>query len=188
MTNSSDERRKELKRSWISAFLQSLEERVERYLAVEKQLIIAHHHFARASSECIDLYRDGYFTSCIMLTQAVAEGIVKLVAERNDIQQKERERRENFVRRLNENNLVSSDFANAFVCISKSFRNDFHHMNPKVATIDVASLAEKNIMHLAVLEREIFGFDYGPDGTIVLKQPKYWDIDSSSIRSYVRFD
>ena len=33
------------------------------------------HHFAKASSECNDLYRDGHLISAVMVSQAVAEGI-----------------------------------------------------------------------------------------------------------------
>jgi hypothetical protein len=42
---------------------------------VAHQGIVPNHHFAAASSECIDLYRDGYALSAVMVSQAVAEGI-----------------------------------------------------------------------------------------------------------------
>ena len=35
--------------------------------------IIPDHHFAKASTECIGLYRDGYLLSAVMVSQAVAE-------------------------------------------------------------------------------------------------------------------
>ena len=62
------------------------EARVERYLEVDRQRIIGNHHFAHASTECIHLYRDGHFIATVMTTQAVNEGIIKFVAERNNIQ------------------------------------------------------------------------------------------------------
>ena len=46
-------------------------------LKIDRQRIIGDHHFARASTECIDLYRDGHFISTVMTTQAVNEGILK---------------------------------------------------------------------------------------------------------------
>ena len=62
------------------------EVRVDRYLEVDRQRIIGSYHFAQASTECIDLYRDGHFIATVMTTQAVNEGIIKFVAERNNIQ------------------------------------------------------------------------------------------------------
>ena len=40
---------------------QTREMRVDRLLEIDKQGIIGDHHFARASSECIDLYSNGHF-------------------------------------------------------------------------------------------------------------------------------
>ena len=37
------------------------EERVDRYLEIDRQKIISEYHFARASTECIHLYRYGPF-------------------------------------------------------------------------------------------------------------------------------
>ena len=64
---------------------QTREARVDRLLEIDKQGIIGNQHFARASAECIDLYRDGHFISTVMVTQAVNEGILKFVADRNQI-------------------------------------------------------------------------------------------------------
>ncbi len=38
-----------------------IKEKIDRYLEIEHQGIIGGHYFAQASSECIHLYRDGYF-------------------------------------------------------------------------------------------------------------------------------
>ena len=61
------------------------EDRVNPYLEIDRQWIIGDHYFARASKECIHLYRDGHFIATVMTTQAVNEGILKFVAERNNI-------------------------------------------------------------------------------------------------------
>ena len=53
-------RSEDLKRRMRAAFEQTIEIRVERYLEVAHQGVIPNHHFAEASSECINLYRDGY--------------------------------------------------------------------------------------------------------------------------------
>jgi len=52
-----------------------IEEKIDRYLEVEHQGIIGGHYFARASSECIYLYRDGYFIGAVMMSHAINEGI-----------------------------------------------------------------------------------------------------------------
>lgn len=72
----------------------SREQRVRRYLEVKRQGIIPNHYFAPASTECIELYRDGHFIATVMATQAVNEGILKLVAERNRLPYKERDFRD----------------------------------------------------------------------------------------------
>src|SRR5687767_15915510 len=72
-------RREDLQRGMREVFDQTLKERVERYLEVAHQGIIPNHHFAAASSECIDLYRDGYSLSAVMVSQAVTEGIWRFV-------------------------------------------------------------------------------------------------------------
>jgi hypothetical protein len=81
-----DFRREDLKRGMRQALDQTLDDRVERYLEVAHQGIVPNHHFAAASSECIDLYRDGYALSAVMVSQAVAEGIWRVVLERNEVQ------------------------------------------------------------------------------------------------------
>jgi hypothetical protein len=54
-------------------------------LEIDHQEIIGNHHFAGASSECAKLYCDGYLISAVMVSQAVNEGIVRFIAERNNI-------------------------------------------------------------------------------------------------------
>ncbi|MDO9556693.1 MAG: hypothetical protein Q7J82_03840 [Coriobacteriia bacterium] len=45
----------------------TIEMRIDRYLEVGHQGIVPGHHFASASSECINLYRDGYLLSVVMV-------------------------------------------------------------------------------------------------------------------------
>ncbi len=71
-------------RESIEAHYQSLiDEKIDRYLEIEHQGIIGGHYFASASSECIYLYRDGYFIGAVMMSHAINEGIIKFVDERN---------------------------------------------------------------------------------------------------------
>lgn len=182
-----DARRDQLKAIFVAVFEQTLEERIDRYLEVNHQWITGNHHFASASSEAIDLYRDGYFTSCIMVTQAVSEGIIKFVADRNGIKQTHKEEKLAFAVRMLEAGIVSKDLVEAFGRIQRSFRNDFHHMNPPVAEVDVGALAKRNILDLATIEREIFECRRGTGGTVMPSRLLYWDInEDGSVPAYLR--
>jgi hypothetical protein len=182
-----DQQRDVLKRSIQSELESTIEARIDRYLSVNHQWFIANHHFAHASRECLLLFRDGYFTSCIMVAQALSDGILKFVAERNNLQQAEKERKQAFAKRMQESGIVSEAFTKALDQIQGSYRNDFHHMNPPVATVNLEELARRNIMDLAVIEREIFECSVGPDGKFVLKNPQYWDLQpDGSVPAYVR--
>jgi hypothetical protein len=182
-----DPRRDQLNQFLRSSLDQTIEDRIDRYLSVGCQWITADHHFAHASSECVCLFRDGYFTSCIMVAQAVSDGILKLVGERNDRQQAAKESKQAFAMRMQQEAIISQSFVESLSRIQGSFRNDFHHMNPPVASVDLASVAKQNIVDLATIEREIFECSIGPGGTLLPKNMKYWDLQSdNSVRVYVR--
>ena len=165
-------KRRRLQDDLRSSLEQSIDQRVDRYLEINHQWIIGNHYFAAASAECIELYRDGYFISTVMVSQAVNEGIFRFVAERNSI---DRESHEQFIKELMNGNIISEDCAKASKRILGSFRNDVHHMNPKVATIPFETLAKRNLQDLSVIEKEIFGVDVN-NGKLIPHQPKYWDI------------
>lgn len=153
---------------------QSLDARVNRYLEIDHAGIIGNHYFAAASSECINLYRDGHFIATVMATQAVNEGILKFLKERNGLCC---HKHEDLMRSLRQKDIITQTCADASEQIWASFRNDVHHMNPKVSTIPFPTLAKKNLQSLAVVEGEVFGVDI-VDGKLHPKQPKYWDIQS----------
>lgn len=165
---------------------QTREARVDRYLEIDQQRIIGDHHFARASTECIDLYRDGHFISTVMTTQSVNEGILKFVADRNGINY-ENITREDLLATLLSNGIFSKGCFEASKQIVKSFRNDVHHMNRKVATIDFPKLAKRNIHNLSVVEREVFEVSISNNGELIPKHPKYWDINpDGTVPIYLR--
>lgn len=165
-------RRAQLKDDLRQACEQTLDERVDRYLEIDHQGIIGNHYFAAASSECINLYRDGHFIATVMASQAVNEGILKFIAERSNIQARNHEE---LMEMLVTVGLISSDCADASERIWRSFRNDVHHMNPKVASIPFKQLAKQNLQALAAVEREIFAVNI-EQGKLLPKQPKYWDV------------
>jgi hypothetical protein len=82
--------------------------------------------------------------------------------------------------------VVTLECANASEIIWGSYRNDIHHMNPGVATIQFQPLAKKNIQALAVIEREVFGGRFGTDGAFVADQPKYWDTQDGKVHVFLR--
>lgn len=153
---------------------QTREDRADRYLEVNQQGFIPNYYFADASAECLFLYRDGHFIATVMTTQAVNEGIIKFVAERNNIKHDNMNHSE-LLKTLKDKSIISQDCFEASDQIRGSFRNDVHHMNAPVAKINFPELAKKNIHNLAVIEREIWAAYHGDEGLVPL-QPKYWDI------------
>lgn len=174
-------RRIQLQESIESQCKGSIEEKISRYLEIEHQGIIGGHYFANASSECIYLYRDGYFIAAVMMSHAINEGIMKFIAERNSIDRHKKDGStktiEELIGELKDKNIISEKCAAASAKIWKSFRPDIHHMNPTVAKIPFQKFAQQNLKHLSAIEREIFGHDI-KDGAIVPHQPKYWDINA----------
>jgi len=158
-------------------------------MTVFHQGIIPGHHFAEASAQCLNLYVDGYFLSTVMVTQAVVEGIRKFILERNDIRVHKNMKGPAQVRVLVNKGLISKECARAFTRIYRSFRNDVHHMNPKVAEMSFPELAKRNIEDLAFIEREIFAFEVD-DGRIRPLSPQCWEPPDNDgrIQVYLRLE
>jgi hypothetical protein len=157
-------RREELGREMRPILEHTLDERVQRYVEVAHQGIIPNHHFAAASSECIDLYRDGYSLSAVMVSQAVTEGIWRFVLERNSS-------RLTAIVRLRRRSSSNEGFCQRNV----PRRNDGHHTNPSVSRVPLRELAKRNLLDLATIEREIFAIRFD-NGKLVPMQPRYWDL------------
>jgi predicted nucleic acid-binding Zn-ribbon protein len=179
-----------------SEFNGTIDQRVERYLEIDHQNIIGNHHFASASSECINIYSDGRFISAVMVSQAVNEGIVRFIAERNNISlhldsdKSKTKSVSEIIDELEQKNIITHTCAEASRNIYGSFRNDVHHMNPKVAEIETyfRGLAKCNLQNLAKIEKEIFGVNIASDGSFILQQPKYWDCNKDGkVAAFLRF-
>lgn len=182
MNDSERIRRFQIKNEIESQCIGSIEEKIDRYLEIEHQGIIGGHYFAPPSSECIYLYRDGYFIGTVMMSHAINEGIIKFIAERNDIKRQKTDGAKKTIKELIDElqgtGLISPNCANASKTIWQSYRNDLHHMNPNVVKIPFQKLAQRNIKHLSTIEKEIFGY-HTKNGAMVLHQPKYWDTNSN---------
>ena len=168
-----DERKERVSHDIRQEFEQSIDQRVQRFLEIAHQGVIASEHFGPASAECIRVYRDGHFISSVMVSQSVAEALWRFVLERNDLQFEGD--RQKMAPVLAQRRILSQQAADAFIRIWRSFRCDVHHLNPKVAAIPFRELAKRNMTDLAAIERELF--EVTPDnGTLIVKQPKYWDL------------
>ena len=104
-----------------------------------------------------------------MVSQSVTEGIWRFVLERNQIQLKELKGGERKINRpaigaiLVKRKIISTECAAAFVRIWRSFRNDVHHMNPKVSTVNFPEVAKQNMDDLAAIERELLAVTFSAD-------------------------
>jgi len=166
--------------------------RVGRYLEIGKKGMIPGGPFSGASSECIELYRDGHFIATVMQTQAVSEGILKRVADvvepdkphkKADTLLKEEVRG----KRSPLFKVLSPECLEAARAIRKN-RHAVHHMNQGVASVDFQKQAAENIKNLALIEHEVFAFSWGEDGKLIPKHPQYWGIgEEGTVEVYLRF-
>lgn len=192
MSNYDKSKRKIVKQFIEAQCRNSIEEKIDRYLEIEHQAIIGGHYFSAASTECIYLYRDGYFIGAVMMSHAINEGIIKFIAKRNNINRHnnngDTKTIQGLINELREKGIISVDCAKASLEIWKSFRADIHHMNPKVLEIEFSKIAQKNLKSLSTIENEIFGFDIRK-GAIYPHQPIYWDIEEDgTVSAFLRLE
>jgi uncharacterized protein YutE (UPF0331/DUF86 family) len=160
---------------------------IENNQEINHQNVIAYHHFARASSECLEVYKHGYFISTVMVSQAVTEGILRFILERNGLPTNRKDSED--IKNLVEKNIISQQCGEAFIRIRRSFRNDVHHMNSNVDEVPFKELAKRNMNDLTTIEHEIFAYSLSGDGELVPKQSKYWDISSEgTVPVFLRFE
>lgn len=175
-----DIKRQTLKDNLTASYNSSIDERVDRYLDIGHHWLIGNHHFAAASSECINLYRDGHFIAAVMMSHSINEGIIVFVADRVKLLRDKdgggAKSIEDLIAELEQNRTISKTCADAARGIYESYRNDVHHMSPKVGSIDFPALARENLKRLAIIESEIFGVDI-VDGKINPHQPVFWDLN-----------
>jgi hypothetical protein len=174
------------------AFNFSLDARVERYLDIEHQWIVGNHHFASASSECIDVYRDGHFIAAVMMSHSINEGIIEFVTDRGKLPKHKSDGNaksiEELINQLEQQKIISKACGDAALGIYGSYRNDIHHMSPKVSSIDFCSLARENLKRLAMIEGEIFGVDV-INGRLKPHHPVYWDLNADgTVSAFLRLE
>lgn len=166
-------------------FEATYEHRVERYLEVKPHGIIPNTHFARASSECFRLYRDGHYYGCISLVQSVAEALTVFLAKKNGINSDHEY--EKLIAILKSKQVITDEQATNFKIIWKK-RNDYHHLNDDVSTelAELQSLAKEKIEKLKEIESEVFSFSIKQAGVITPDKPQYWRQTGSQV--FLRLD
>lgn len=185
-------KKRELKDSLRSSLETSIDGRCERYLDIGHQWIIGNHYFSNASVQCVELYRDGYFMAAVMMSHAINEAIIRFIVERNHIGQVAEDgktkSKEVLIKEIEDNKTVSQQCVNALRRIYQSHRNDVHHFNPPVASINFESLARENLLRLAVIEKEIFEADV-IDGKMSLHNSQYWDMNKDgTVNAFIRLE
>jgi len=155
-------------------FEADLQARVRRTQELSYPRVIGGHYFAAASSQCLELYRDGYMLGCIMCSQALLEAVLKFVAQRNGMEFNKEV--EDLIRDLGAKRILNDKALNA-AKLAWRHRNDFHHLNPGISVIDLETKAKECVEATCTLEEEIFGASFVA-GALRPKNPIYWDISS----------
>ncbi|MDZ4781225.1 MAG: hypothetical protein SGJ19_13305 [Planctomycetia bacterium] len=154
---------------------------VARQANLQTQPFIPDAFFAQASAECQRLFVEGHDYACILLTQAVAEGIARFLAEKNNVKVFANDHRAqiNLLQHAPGPPAITPAAFSAFRKIRGKpceDRNDFHHMNSNVeqSCAKLEQRAKQCIESLYLIEAEVFAFEYGNGGTLVLANPHYW--------------
>jgi hypothetical protein len=149
-------------------------ERADRYFRARHHGIVADTPFAPASSECIELFRDGHFYGAISLSQAVGEALVRHMCHSNGW--KPAENFERNVGKLKQRGFVDTAVEAELLRLWEK-RDDYHHLNPNVVR-DRGELEELALAKIRALgEIEAFVFAWSPRqtaGAIKLLRPQYW--------------
>ena len=187
-----DEALKLTNRVWLLRDLKkqceaTVAERVDRYLRIGHQLIVANTPFAGASAECVGLFRDGHFYGCISLSQAVGEALVRHMCRSN--KWKPAENFEENVATLQRRGFIDDVIEAAFLLLWRG-RDDYHHLNGNVATerAELEQLGLTKVRALGTIEAWVFEFSQGENG-LILCRPQYWPNDGTSQpNAFLRID
>lgn len=168
-----EQRRRALEHDFRQKFEHELPGMIARALTLEHHRVVPNHHFAEASSVCVDLWRDGHFLAVVMLSQSINEGICRFVLEAHGMPACHPNQA---AEALSASGIITEGCAAAIKRIARSYRNDVHHMNPSVARVPFEELAERNVRDLTAVESEIFAFDV-VNGKLLPKNPRYWKLN-----------
>jgi len=165
-------RRRELEDTLRGDCLSTISERVKRYLELDFIKVIPNEQpFALISTECIRLYRDGYFFACIVLCQPVAEALVRLLCTKSGFKASKVFEKNVYALRRRK---IEPDCSQLLEEIWE-WRDDYHHLNPTVPTEreKLQAIAKSKMIALHGVESEVFASEW-VGGAIKPKHPKYW--------------
>jgi len=166
-------------------FEATLNARIDRYLEARHHPVVPNTTFAAASSECVDLFRDGHFYGCISLCQAVGEALVRHMCNCNSWRPAA-DFEEN-VRTLRERGLISADFQSLCDRLWQK-RHDYHHLNPNVAIerAELEALGLERIRTLAEMEKWVFEYTVH-EGKLRPKRNQYWtQLEGGKLEVFLR--
>lgn len=172
MSKSNPIPRKYMEESIRSELESTVQERVDRFLEIQWPFVIPYTHFSHAFGECLLTFRDGHFCACIVLTQAVAEAMIKFLCKKNHWRpSKDYEQN---VYKLCDRSIITTESKDCLIKVWKK-RDDYHHLNPDVMTDreELYKIARQHLTQLLYVVKEVFHFTVSKDG-IVPTQPKYW--------------
>ena len=166
----------------------TLDERIDRFMKVRHTRIVAGTQFAAASSECLELFRDGHFYGCIALCQSAGEALVWYMCECNSFPPAKYF--EKNVKKLRRRGFIDGGFVEACDRLWGK-RNDYHHLKAGIVTDrrELEELALEKIGALTHMEGTVFAeVDSDTPGALRPKHPKYWPKKGKAqIGVYLRF-
>ena len=146
------------------------------------------HHFAKPFDECFQTYRSGLFIACTMLAQAINEGIINFVAERNNIKAKRGGNLPITIKEFVKHGHFTNEVAQASEAIcNRTERNKLQHMKKEISCIDDwHNRAKNNLRNLARVESFVFGYDM-VDGDFQPHHEQYWCMGNDKL-TVLKFD
>jgi hypothetical protein len=176
-----------------NTFEAELAGRIDRYMRSRVHPVIPDGFFSAASTECRKLFVDGNYYGCITLSQSVAEGLAKFVADKSGVDVVGKHR--NQINELQKNRAAPTISNEAYAAFRQIIgrphedRDDFHHLNADLEQdhYKLESRALECLESLFAIESEVFAFQIVEGGRLRPMQPKYWPKDGQQLSAYVRF-
>lgn len=161
----------------------TLDEQASRHQRAMVCPVIPDGFFAEASTQCKEMFVAGYFYGCISLSQSVAEGIARFIAEQSSMKPPDDFKKN--VLTLRRRNLISHGVAQSLLAIHGKDRNAFHHLTTHVEQdpVKLEARAADCLASLFAVESEVFAFATHGEP----KHPKYWSTSTDgALYTYLR--
>ena len=169
-------------------FERRLPARLDRQARIPVHPCLPTEFFAQASAECRHLFFDERYYGCIVLTQSVAEGVARFVAEKKcpGDKSKYKKRVEKLLNSVKPT-AISQKVHDAFLRVHGHDRNDFHHLNSNIEQDrrELEKRAEECLVALFEIQSELFACPVVKPGIQDFVNKEYWSLDAHGrIRIY----